>query len=242
MPPSVLELVRLPFRPLVVQGDQDAGIEKRELAQPLRQRVEAELDRLEDLGVREERDLRAAPLRLARDLEVARRLAALVRLLVDELVAPDLEVQRFGERVDHRHADAVEAAGHLVAVVVELPARVQHRQDDLGGRAPALVQVHGDAAAVVHDGDGVVDVDRDVDGVAEPGERLVDRVVDDFVDEVVKAGRAGGPDVHRGPLAHRLEALEHLDLVGAVVVDRRLTVGRVAVGGNRRGRRVDRDL
>ena len=75
-----------------------------------------------------------------------------------------------------------------------------------------------DAAAVVDDGDRAVDVDRDVDLIAEAGQRLVDRVVDDFVDEVVQPGRPGRPDVHRRPLADGLEPFEDLDLVGAVVV------------------------
>ena len=48
------------------------------------------------------------------------------------------------------------------------------------------------------------------------GHRLVDGVVDDLVDHVVEPGRAGGADVHAGALADGLEALEHLDRVGAV--------------------------
>jgi hypothetical protein len=52
------------------------------------------------------------------------------------------------------------------------------------------VHVHGDATPVVHDRDGVVEVDRDLDVAAEAGLGLVDRVVDDLVDEVVQpAGR-----------------------------------------------------
>ena len=51
--------------------DGDAAVQERELAQPLRQRVEAELGRLEDLRVGLERDLRAALLRRAGDLEIA---------------------------------------------------------------------------------------------------------------------------------------------------------------------------
>ena len=67
-----------------------------------------------------------------------------------------------------------------------------------------------DAAAVVDDGDRVVGVDGDVDAGAVAGEGFVDRVVDDLVDEVVEAARPGGADVHAGPLADRLEALEDL--------------------------------
>jgi hypothetical protein len=60
--------------------------------------------------------------------------------------------------------------------------------------------------------------DRDRDGVAVAGERLVDGVVDDLVDEVVEAALTGRADVHAGALAHRLEAFEHLDGVGPVLV------------------------
>jgi hypothetical protein len=49
---------------------------------------------------------------------------------------------------------------------------------------------------------------------------------------MMQAGRARGPDVHGGPLPHRLEALEYLDLVSAVVVDRAVAV-TVRVGRRR---------
>jgi hypothetical protein len=50
-------------------------------------------------------------------------------------------------------ADAVQAAGDLVAVVVELAAGVQDGEHDLGRRTAALVHVHRNAAAVVDDRD-----------------------------------------------------------------------------------------
>ena len=174
--------------------------------------------RLEDRRVRLERDLGAALLGGAGDVEIADRRAALVALLVHLAVAPDLELEPLRQRVDDRDADAVQAAGDLVGGVLELAAGVEHRQHDFGGRTAALVHVHGNAAAVVDDGDRAVDVDRDVDVPAEPGQRFVDRVVDDFVDEVVQPGWPGRPDVHRRPLADGLETFEDLDFVGAVVV------------------------
>ena len=144
--------------------------------------------------------------------------AALVGLLVDLAVAPDLELERLRQRVDDRDADAVQTARDLVAVVVELAAGVQHGQHDFRRRLAALVLSTGMPRPLSIDGDRVVDVDRDVDLVAVAGQRLVDRVVDDLVDEVVQPGAPGRADVHRRALADRLEAFEDLDLVGAVVV------------------------
>ena len=58
----------------------------------------------------------------------------------------------------------------------------------------------------------------DVDRVAVAGQRLVDRVVHDLPDQVVQAALAGRADVHAGPLADRLEALQDGDRRGAVVL------------------------
>ena len=77
----------------------------------------------------------------------------------------------------------------------------------------------GDAAAVVLDRDRAVEVDRDVDAIAEARQRLVDGVVDDLVDHVVQARAViGVADVHARALAHRLEALEDLDALLVVRV------------------------
>ena len=113
----------------------------------------------------------------------------------------------------------METAGDFVGAVflVELAARVQDGQHDFRRGLAALVDVDGNAAAVVDDRDGVVDVQRDVDLGRVPGERFVDRVVDDLVDEVMQALRPGGADVHGWPLADGFQPFEHLDLVGAVV-------------------------
>ena len=182
--------------------------------------------RLEDLEVGQEGDPRAAAIGLAALLERRGGRAALVGLRPLVAVTPDRQLQPLRKRVDHRHTHAVQAAGHLVATAVaELAAGVQHGQDDLGGRATLLL-VHGnrDAAAVVADRDAVVRVDGDLDRVGLAGQRLVDRVVHDLVDEVVKTPCAGGPDVHAGTLAHRLETLEDGDVLRVIAPIARLAV------------------
>ena len=84
--------------------------------------------------------------------------------------------------------------------------------------AAALVHVDRNAATVVDDRHRAVDVNRDGDVLAETGQRLVDRVVDDFVDEVMQPGRTGRSDVHRRALADGFQAFEDFDLVCAIVL------------------------
>ncbi len=146
------------------------------------------------------------------------------------------DVEPGGQGVDHRGADAVQATGHLVAAAAELAAGVQLGEHELDG-ADALggVQVGGDAAPVVLDPDRAVLHQGDVDGVGVARQGLVDRVVDDLPDQVVQAALAGGPDVHAGALADRLEALEHGDRAGVVGL-------AVRLGDHDLGGRVERRL
>ena len=65
------------------------------------------------------------------------------------------------------------------------------------------------------------------DPVAVPGQRLVDGVVDDLADQVVQTALTGGPDVHTGALADRVEPFEHLDRARVVFAARRRSTGSV---------------
>ena len=124
----------------------------------------------------------------------------------------------------------MQAAGDLVAAAVaELAARVQHGEDDLD-RRPAFLGMDGDrnAAPVIGDGHRVVGVDDHVDAGAVTGERLVDGVVDDLVDQVVQATNAGRADVHARSLANGLEPLEDGD-VGRVVAGGRVPLAHALV-------------
>ena len=126
--------------------------------------------------------------------------------------------RRRERRVDHRDAHAVQAARDLVALAAELPAGVQHREHDLGRRLVGIlgVGVDRDPAAVVDHPAAAVGQQGDVDGGRVPGQRLVDRVVHDLVDEVVEARGTGRADVHTGPLTDRLKTLENGDVLGRV--------------------------
>src|SRR5690606_21238936 len=117
-----------------------------------------------DLRVRLEGDARTRRLRLADDLELRALDAARIALAIDLAATLDLDLEPLGQRVHHAHADAVQAARHLVAALVELAARVQHGHGQLDTRQLlGRMEVHRNAAAVVDDGDRVVGMDRDID-------------------------------------------------------------------------------
>jgi len=150
---------------------------------------------------------------------------------VDFAVTADGQAQHFGQRVHAGHTHAVQPAGHLVAVLVELAAGVQFGQCDFGGRTLGFVLVveldaGGDATAVVDDTDGVVGVDGDQNVIAMAGQRFVDGVVHHFEHQMVQAGAIGRvADVHAGALAHGFQAFKNLDRAFAIGLGRTGLVG-----------------
>ena len=218
-PALVVELVPVFALSLVDERDAQAARQEGRLAQPLDERLDGELELLEDLGVGKERDRRPGlrGLRLADHLDAGLRDAAGELLPVDGPVTTHLRDEPLRERVDDRESDAVEPAGHLVALTAELAAGVKLGQDD-GERREALIGHHVDrnTRAPVRDGDRVVRMEPYLDPVVSARERLVDRVVHDLVDEVVEAPRAGRADVHPGSQPDGLETLENRDVLSGI--------------------------
>ena len=202
---------------LVYDRDVEARIQKGEFAQPPRQDIEAELLIAEDLLIRQEDDPGAALFGRPDGFQGGLGRAAAIPLDVYLPGTFDLQFQEFGQGVDDGHADAVQPAGNPVGAVVELSAGVQLGQHDLGrGHAFGRMLFGGDTAAVIDDGDAAVGVDRDDDLRAVAGQGLIDRVVDEFENEVVQAPLARIADVHARPLAHGLQTFEDLDLIDPV--------------------------
>lgn len=129
-------------------------------------------------------------------------------------VALDAYLDPGRERVHHRDADPVQAAGELVVLVRELAAGMQLGKDQLDARhALFRVDVHRHAAAVVDDFQRVVLVQDHLHALRVAGQGFVDAVVDDFLGQVVGAGGVG---VHPRALAHRVEAGKDFDGVCVV--------------------------
>ncbi len=211
-PAVELEVVLLLLRVADVRDvDLDAPVEEGELPEAVREHVEVKIDLLENLRVGLEAHPGALLLGRPQVLDRLLRGAAPVFLVIDFPVPEDFDFEPLREGIDDRHAHAVKPAGDLVARFVELAAGVELGHDHFqGAHFFDRVRVDRDAAAVVEHDDGVVLLERDVDLVAMAGQRLVDRVVHHFVDEVVQAVRAGRPDIHAGTLADMLQSLQYL--------------------------------
>ena len=135
----------------------------------------------EDRRVWEEGDLGAGDGRVvevADDVQWRGGLAALEGDAIDFAIAVDFGFEPVGECVDTLRADTVQTARVFVGALAELTTGVQVGEHQLdGGHAPLRVHLDRDTAAVVFDRAGAIEVDPDLDRVADAGEVLVDGVV-----------------------------------------------------------------
>ncbi len=80
------------------------------------------------------------------------------------------------------------------------------------------MNIRRNPAPVVGDSDRTVGIERHRDARSVAGQRLVDGVINDFIDHVMEAGAIVGiADIHAWAFAHGIEAAQHLDRIGAVV-------------------------
>ena len=77
---------------------------------------------------------------------------------------------------------------------------------------------YGDAAAIVFHGDAAIGMKSDNDLGAVARHRLVDAIVDHFVNELVESIGMGIADVHPRPLSHRLETFQNSDRTCVVLL------------------------
>ena len=135
-------------------------------------------------------------------------------------VAPDLDVEFLAQRVHAAHTHAMQSAGDFVGGRVEFAAGMKLGEHYLHRGHHLSVanghHVHGNPAAVIDHGDGVVNVDHDVNFFGVAGQSLVHGVVYHFVNKVVQPHLAGGADVHGRAQTHSLEALEDFDVFAGI--------------------------
>ena len=104
----------------------------------------------------------------------------------------------------------MQTTGNGVAAATKLTASVQHGHDDLNsGLVLGGVLIHGNTAPVVLHTDRSVSLDGHVDFGGVAGERFINRVIYDLVDQVVQTALSGRANVHAGALTNRFQTFQH---------------------------------
>ncbi len=205
----------LVVRAHVGERDADAGIEVCQFAHAARHHIPLEGCRGEDGGIGPELLARAPLGGLAHGLHGIEGLALLILLLIDMAVTVDLRKHVRGQGIDTTHAHSMQTTRHLVRVLVELTASVEHSHHDLQGTlVQLLVLIDGDAASVVFHGATAIRIEGHLNVGAIACHGLVDTVVHGLVDEMVETLLRHVADVHGRSFANGLKAFKHLDVGG----------------------------
>ncbi|MNT07075.1 hypothetical protein D3C72_1417640 [compost metagenome] len=180
------------------------------------ERTHGELGRIEVLRVRPETQAGTGVL-LADGADHFQRRGAVAVAEGDAVfgtVALDVDFHQGRQRIDHADADAMQAAGEGVVVVVELAAGMQAGKDQLDARDLLFrMDVHRHAAAVIADLHAAVLEQGDLDRAGMACEGLVHRVVDHFLRQVV---RARGVGIHAGAALDRVKAGQDFNIGGVI--------------------------
>ena len=164
----------------------ESAVEESQLAEAIFHGVEIEFQVAEDFGIWQELNLCAVALGGPDVLDLGDRDAFFVTLLVSSTIATDSGDSPFGKRGHSLGTHAVQTGGGFVGAFVEFGSCPDGGHNHLEGRLTRLgMHINRDAAAVIEDEDGIVDIDLNDDDLAVASEVFVNGVVDQFVDQVV---------------------------------------------------------
>ena len=124
----------------------------------------------------------------------------------------------------------MQTAGGLIRALRELSAEFQNGHHALKGGASQIgVNVDGNSASVVFNGDGTVGIDHNGDRGREPRESLVERIVDNLVDKVMESHRGDVADIHGRTGANVFKVAQMLHILGGIggICARNRSVGYV---------------
>lgn len=207
------------FLGLVVEDDPQSAMHEGDVFQMLLDDIRIEVRAAEDLFVGPKKDRRTTSAKRPNLRDWTLRLSTPIRLLVLVPVAMNSGDHLFGQRVDDRRSNPVQAAGSSIILVREFAAGVQDRQHNFQrGRLRLGMLLNRDATSVVLHRDRLaVLVQRHIDAIAFAGEMLIDRVIDDFPNQMVQPARIDATDIHCRSTTHGLQAFENLDVVAGVI-------------------------
>ena len=202
----------------VVEIQVNTLVQEGQLAQTRCQNVVAIDGRMgKDLRVGMERNGRTTILAFADYLDLRDGLTLAIRLAENLTLAVNLGNEQGRKCIHARYTHTVQTTRHLVAALVELTTGVEYGHNDLQCRF-LLLLVHAgrNTATVIAYGDRVVLANGYVNRIAVASQRLVDRVVDHLINQVVQTLLANVTDVHGRTFTHCLQTLQDLDVGRAI--------------------------
>ena len=134
-------------------------------------------------------------------------------------VTLDINITPLGQGVDHRSADAMQAAGYHVGLAAEFSPGMKHGHYRFqGGYLGGGMNIYRDTAPVIRDAYGIILINCHNDTIAATGHGFIDAVISNLVYQVMKPALVGTPDVHAGTAPYGFTSTQYLDILSGIIV------------------------
>ena len=200
---------------IILQFNLDALIEKGQLPDTMLQRFIA-VDRFrKDRVIRPEMDACSRILGITFPFYIKRTNGLTLTELnaINLAVFFDLDFHASAQSVDTGNTNSMKTAGDLITAIAKFTASVQDGHNNFNGRFADLMHFNRNPAPIIDDGDAVIFSDFNKDMVTVTGQGLIDRVIDDFINQMMEPTGTDTADIHAWPFANGFEALQDLDLL-----------------------------
>ena len=188
--------------------------QKSRFAEPLLQHIIIKNGFLKNRIIRQKMHIRPCDLGFAHNSQRLCNIPTGIFLLMNFPIPMHLHHKPFGQRIYNRRTNAVQTAGNLISAAAEFTACMQNRKYHLQrAHAFLVIDINGNAAPVIHNGNGIIGVDFYGNLVTEPCKRFIHGVIYNFINQMMQTLCAGGADIHTGALSHRLQPFQNLNLI-----------------------------
>ena len=132
----------------------------------------------------------------------------LVALLIDVAVSLNGCHEPFGKSIRTADANTVQSTGGLISTSTKLTTGVENGHNNLqGADAHLLVGVNRNTATVIDDFQRVVGMADDYNLCTVTSKRLVNRVIENLLEELVQTTLAVVSNIHSGTLSNGFQTL-----------------------------------
>ena len=113
----------------------------------------------------------------------------------------------------------MKSSGYLVSSASELTAGMKDRKYYLYRRKSRfVVDTHRNSSSIVHNKNRIVLFNADINLGTISGQSLIDRIVYDLIDKMMKSADRCTSNVHSGSFSYCFQSFQNLNLVGSIFV------------------------
>ena len=132
-------------------------------------------------------------------------------------VLSDGNLKPAGKSIDNRCSNSMKTTGNLVSPAAEFAARVKNGIDHLHcSHAGFVIDSDRNSASIVRYRNTVPRIDENLNMRAVSGKGLINGIIYDLIDQMMKSSGGRGSNVHAGTLANCLKSLKNLNVIGRI--------------------------